>query len=304
VSYPFNNPVDVLSFPGSGNNNAGLHSYGSIDGNFGSRSSGYGGYDVAGSFRIVQTITNSSSVAQAARFNFFITPGLLSNDIGSALTGSEFVSAGLKFDVQLNGSSIWGSSATLTSNAAGTSLGTTGDSSLYSGSGAYYSVDGISKSVDLGVINAGGSVTLSYELDSFARGSSSSGPDRVVPETTYHVPDQWIAPGCAGYGELGVALARVAVAAECGGDPVFVAGHDVTVPAFTVAGAFSGSHGSSGDPFDIDFGNGSPFFNTNAADPFGANVILSSVPEPSTYALMLGGLGLVGWAARRRRSAV
>ena len=25
------------------------------------------------------------------------------------------------------------------------------------------------------------------------------------------------------------------------------------------------------------------------------------VPEPSTYALMLGGLGLVGWMARRRR---
>jgi hypothetical protein len=29
---------------------------------------------------------------------------------------------------------------------------------------------------------------------------------------------------------------------------------------------------------------------------------LAPVPEPGTYALMLGGLGLVGWMARRRRS--
>jgi len=32
------------------------------------------------------------------------------------------------------------------------------------------------------------------------------------------------------------------------------------------------------------------------------NVTVLSVPEPSTYALMFGGLGLAGWVARRRRS--
>lgn len=30
---------------------------------------------------------------------------------------------------------------------------------------------------------------------------------------------------------------------------------------------------------------------------------LAPVPEPETYALMLGGLGLIGWAAKRRQSA-
>src|SRR4051812_26312734 len=50
---PASGSVDVLEFPSSGTNSAGLHSYGSVDGNFGSRSSGYGVYDVTGSFRIV-----------------------------------------------------------------------------------------------------------------------------------------------------------------------------------------------------------------------------------------------------------
>lgn len=30
---------------------------------------------------------------------------------------------------------------------------------------------------------------------------------------------------------------------------------------------------------------------------------IAPVPEPQTYAMMLGGLGLVGWMARRKRKA-
>ncbi len=33
------------------------------------------------------------------------------------------------------------------------------------------------------------------------------------------------------------------------------------------------------------------------------NLNVTSVPEPSTYALMFGGLGIIGWVGRRRRSA-
>jgi hypothetical protein len=33
------------------------------------------------------------------------------------------------------------------------------------------------------------------------------------------------------------------------------------------------------------------------------NYFTSAVPEPTSWALMLGGLGLVGWAGRRRSAA-
>lgn len=45
------------------------------------------------------------------------------------------------------------------------------------------------------------------------------------------------------------------------------------------------------------------FTNSPAVNSFEtANYSIAPVPEPETYALMLGGLGLVGWISRRRRS--
>lgn len=39
---------------------------------------------------------------------------------------------------------------------------------------------------------------------------------------------------------------------------------------------------------------------SNAAGRYSANVALAPVPEPETYGMMLGGLGLLGFLARRR----
>ncbi len=297
--------VDVVRFPFSGPNSAVAHSYGYTGGDFGSRSSGLGVYDVSGSFKIVMTISNTSSVAQTARFDFNITPGLLSNTIASPLTGSEFLNAALKFDVRRNGSSVWGSAANLNSNAGGTSFSASGDTALYvRSSDTYYSVANLSKSIDLGVLNAGESMQLSYQFDSFAKGSSAAGIDRVVPTTEYFVPDQWV-DECTfseGYGD--------GYGSPCTfGTLRFVPAHTVTVPGYTIFGAAGGSHASSGDPFDIDQ-DGSvisdPGLLRSDASRFGASVTLTDVPvgaipEPETYALMLAGLGLVGWMARRRR---
>ncbi len=41
---------------------------------------------------------------------------------------------------------------------------------------------------------------------------------------------------------------------------------------------------------------------SNAGGSFGANVNLTPVPEPETYAMMLGGLAVLGAMARRRQS--
>jgi hypothetical protein len=296
-----NDPVDVLAFPNlaafESRTNAGLHSYGSTTGNFGSRSSGEGRYDVTGSFKIVQSITNTGLTAANATFNFYITPGMLANYIGSVpLTGAEFVKSGISFDVQRNGAGVWGSSALLQTNSFGSSFSALGDTSLYVGSDRQYVINGVSKSVDLGVVNAGETISLSYELKTFAQGQSQSGGERVVPGYTYVVPAHWINVTCDGYGSPTSAYG------ECIPGPLFVPEETVTVPGYTVFDRPSGSHANAGDPFTIDF-EGQPVFTTNGILPPGTTVgvVFAPVPEPGTWALMLGGMGLVGFMARRRK---
>jgi hypothetical protein len=280
--------VDVLAFPYSGPDSAGLHSYGSDTGNFGSRSSGGGVYDVTGSFKIVQTVTNNSGLAQNATFNFYITPGMVSNYIGSSLSGAEFVKAGISFDVQRNTSSVWGSNALLQTTTAGTRFSASGDTSLYVGGGTQYVINGAAKSVDLGVINAGESISLSYELKTFAQGVSFAGVDRIEPAYTYVVPAHWINPCSGGYGY--------------GSCPVFVPEATVLVPEHTVYGAPSTSHANAGDPFSINFNDGSPSFGNNGILPPGTitGVVFAPVPEPGTWGLMLAGLLGVAFVAKRR----
>ena len=297
--------VDVLAFPYGypSPSNAGLHSYGSTTGNFGSRSSGFGVYDVTGSFRIQETFTNSSSVAQNAIFNFFITPGQLSLDIGAAMTGGSFVNAGLSFDLKRDGSSIWGSSANLRSDAGGTTFSTTG-TNLYAGGGNYYSINGLFQSIDLGVVNAGASINIDYELKTYANGNSTSGADRVVPETSYYVPDQWIEQSCYGGGYETRQADRDETCVP--GIPIFIPGHTVVVPGYTAYGNPSGSTAQSGDPFDI---YGYAYLDQDSimrGGTYSYDIGRSAqpnngVPEPSSLALMLAGLGIFGWNQRRKR---
>ena len=305
-TYPLPNGsgfVDVLSFPYSNVNgsSAGLHSYGSTTGNFGSRSSGNGIYDVTGSFRINETITNGSGTSQNAVFNFFITPGQVSLDVGSPLGAGQFLTSGLSFNLLANGNSVFNSSATLLANATGTTASFLG-TNLYQGGGNYYGVNGGFYSVNLGVLAAGQSLDLSYSLDTFARGNSAATVDRVVDATSYWVPDQWIEQRCYGYGGDGETF--VALVEGCvPGTPVFIPGHTVEVPGYTVFARAGGSTAQSGDPFDVGFftfvdnqgilrGDTFAFGIGNSAQP--------ELPEPGSLALLLAGLGILGWTARRK----
>ncbi len=310
--------VDVLTFPGPYGqaDSAGIHTYGSDGGYFGSRSSGFGTYDVTGRFRIVEDIFNNSAVAQNATFNFFITPGQISNQIAGPLTGSDFLTAGLVFDIRRDNNLIYGSSGTILSNSGGTTFTTTGDASLYSGAGAAYTVLGGSRSVDLGVINAGGHITLSYQLDSFARGSSAAGAGAYVDPTDYFVPDTWVEQiinePCYGGGFLGRAFNNEGYGngygggnlPECIKGQVLIPGHTVHVDGYFVpAGQASGSIGQSGDPFEIVLDGGINTYTDPRIGPFGSDVVFSDVPEPSSLALLLAGMGIFGWQQRRRRTA-
>jgi NAD-dependent oxidoreductase involved in siderophore biosynthesis len=50
---------------------------------------------------------------------------------------------------------------------------------------------------------------------------------------------------------------------------------------------------------------GQAYLNVHTASFPGGEIrgLLVPVPEPETYALMLAGLGIVGWAAKRRQRA-
>jgi hypothetical protein len=295
-TFPPSSYVDVLNYPNQGSSNGLNHSYGSTAGNFGSRSSGSGVYDLSAAFHITETVTNNTATAQNAIFNFNITPGMLMNTTTSMI-GSEFVKAGIKFDIKRDGNAVWGSQAELLTNTSGTSFTTSGTNLYAMSNPTYYTIAGGAFSINLGTLNAGQSLTLDYDLSTFAMGNAPGHGGTTVPASTFTVPGQWI-QGCDK-----VAFAANGAVGPCNNAPHFVPEHVVTVPEHTTGGSQpGGSHGSSGDPFDINLHG--QVVGMGLADPThgGSSITLSPVPEPSSYAMVLAGLATLGWIGRRRQS--
>ncbi|UAJ12952.1 PEPxxWA-CTERM sorting domain-containing protein (plasmid) [Polymorphobacter megasporae] len=90
---------------------------------------------------------------------------------------------------------------------------------------------------------------------------------------------------------------------------IFINAAGYSLDADPIADAFGGFDlGSGNGGFDFFLGKsigGDPFAKTLAVGNFDASsAVTAAVPEPSTWALMIGGFGLAGGALRRRTYVV
>lgn len=249
---------------------ASAYAWGNDHGTYRADSSGEGTFNSTATFHRTLEVINGNAVATQYSLNFFIYYGYLSIDNWVGVSGSG--STGYDLSIKRNGTtSLFGSSAHLDSLGGLSVINALNGAQLYNTGGGYsYNWNGTYVTLDLGVIGAGQSMTIDFDLVTTASGN-------------YAVQSH----SCSGYGGYG----------EYGGEPM----------AFTTVSDGYGDYGGTcyetarvsgalGDPSDL----------SSTLPPGGVNFVvtgspLNNVPAPGSLSLLGVGLGALTLARRRRR---
>lgn len=286
--------VDVLAGDNdTSGNNVFYHTYGDVTGNFGSRVSGNGNYDITGLFTYKDTFVNPNPFPSPATFTFTIIPGELSADISPSYTptAGQALSALYEIDIRLNGTSIWDSSAELQYDG-GTNTFSFADTGTHSLGGTLspltpttsysYFFGPFTQTISLGTFAPGETKLFEYDLKTIAKGN--------LPTTCTGSPNEGGGGGIFAFANPnGDVNGLVAIHPDNGN------GQDIIGQPGTGKQGCGGSTARSGDPFHPNFPSGSPPGTITVT-----GVQSTAIPEPSNLLslLVLGG-GIGGSSIRR-----
>ncbi|MCV2353084.1 PEP-CTERM sorting domain-containing protein [Paucibacter sp. B2R-40] len=238
-----------------------------------------------------QTVVNPYASAQNVSFSFNIPRSRTSISLGSEYSSapnllSFSAAASLMGDISWGGASVWNVSYGVSGSG---SVANGGGSLNYSGLSSSASASGFT----VGALAGPGVIKLTGDGDLYdpATGTYLPGPHTGLVGGAYVTSDNYqglLNLGTIGANESLELTYTLKATASFEGTYIVNSGSDCY-------GGYGGACAQAGgyDPFGIDFepepNNGGITLNFTAA-----------VPEPSTYALMLGGLGLLAWSSRRQ----